>query len=364
MKVTPVAGPAQIPVNGTPEHVRTAKAIAAFNKGASSYDAPPQQEQQQSQQRQQPQQRVVQNQSQIEVEEIGAIIPQPNIDTQTGSEQLEAVAEETPQEQKPVQDPALSRQFAQLARQEKALRQKAQQQDQALKAREAALAEREARLTSQPATDLSKYIPKDRFLQDPISVLEENGLNYDDLTQRYVTRAPVDPSVTRAMQAMQDEIRELKAQTAKASEQQTEAQKQAYAGAIKQIRNDVVNLVRQDPAFETIKQTQSIDDVVELIEETYKQDGIVLSVDEAAKQVEEYLVEEAMKLTRIGKIQQRLQSSSNGQQTLQAQQRQNAQPQQKQPGSMKTLTNATSSNRQLSAKERAILAFKGELHKG
>ena len=36
----------------------------------------------------------------------------------------------------------------------------------------------------------------------------------------------------------------------------------------------------------------------------------------------------------------------------------------KQPQSMKTLTNAASSSRQLSAKERAILAFKGELGKG
>ena len=362
MKIIPVAGPAQIPVNGTPEHIRTAKAVAAFNKGVSSYDAPQPVPVQQSQ----PPQKVVQNQSQIAVEEMGAIIPQPNIDSQTGTEQLEAVAEETPQEQqKPVQDPALSRQFAQLARQEKALRQKAQQQEQALKAREAALAQREAALQAKPeAPDLSKYIPKDRFLQDPISVLEENGLDYDQLTQRYVTRAPVDPSVTRAMQAMQDEIRELKAQTAKASEQLTESQKQAYASAVKQIRNDVVSLVNQDPAFETIKQTKSIDDVVELIEETYKQDGIVLSVDEAAKQVEDYLVEEAMKLTRIGKIQQRLQSSSNGQQALQAQQRQNAQPQQKQPAPMKTLTNAVSSNRQLSAKERAILAFRGELNRG
>ena len=355
MKVSPVSGPGVIPVNGTPEHVRTAKAMAAFERGASSYDQP---------QQQQPQ-KVVQNQSQIAVEEMGAIIPQPNIDTQTLSEPVDdQVAAEPVLEQKPVQDPALSRQFAQLARQEKALRQKAMQQDQALKAREAALAQREAQLQAQ-APDLSKYIPKDRFLQDPISVIEENGMNYDELTQRYVTRQPTDPSVTRAMQAMQDEIKELKAANAKVYESQTEAQKQAYAGAIKQIKNDTINLVKSDPQFETIKQTNSIDDVVELIEETYKQDGIVLSVDEAARQVEDYLVEEAMKLTRIGKIQQRLQSTSNGSGTLQAQKQQNAQPQQQQqrPG-MKTLTNAVGSNRQLSAKERAILAFKGELNRG
>lgn len=356
MKITSVASPAQIPQNGTPEHVRTAKAIEAFNKGASSYDKPSSP---------QPEPQVVQNQSRISAEEMGAIIPKPQIDRQTDNEQVEtAAAEETngqeaaePQQSKPVQDPALSRQFAQLARQEKALRQKAQAQEQAIKAREAALAQREAQLQAQQP-DLSKYIPRDRLIQDPISVLDEANISYDDLTQRYVTRQPVDPVIKSTIAQLQDEIKALKLANEQSSKSQTEAQQQQYKAAVAQIRKDAQKLVQSDPDFETIRSTGSIGDVVELIEEHYKETGDVMTVEEAAKEVEEYLVEEAMKLTKIGKIQQRIRTNSNSAGTLQAQQKQNAQ--QKSQPQMKTLTNATSSNRQLSAKERAILAFKGE----
>lgn len=110
-----------------------------------------------------------------------------------------------------------------------------------------------------------------------------------------------------------------------------------------------------DPYFETIKQTNSVSDVVDLITATYEKDGILLSVEEAAKEVEDYLVDEAMKLTRIGKIKQRLAAST----TAKVSQEQTPAP--KKQTQMKTLTNAASTTRQLSAKERAILAFRGEL---
>ena len=142
----------------------------------------------------QPTQQVVKNQNSISPEELSAI--QPNrIDTETVSEMVdEAVAEETQPAQKPPQDPALSRQFAQLARQEKILRQKVQQQEQAMKSREAALVAREAQLSSsQP--DLSKYIPRDRLSQDTLSVLAEAGISYDQLTQQLINQQPTDPRV-------------------------------------------------------------------------------------------------------------------------------------------------------------------------
>jgi hypothetical protein len=92
---------------------------------------------------------------------------------------------------------------------------------------------------------------------------------------------------------------------------------------------------------------------VELIERTFKQYGVLLSVEDAAKQVEDYLVEEAFKLTKLKKIQQRL---APAQKPVEAK----LEPQ-KQPQTLKTLTNAVSSSGRVSVRERAIAAFKGQL---
>jgi hypothetical protein len=72
--------------------------------------------------------------------------------------------------------------------------------------------------------------------------------------------------------------------------------------------------------------------------------------------VEDYLVDEAVKLANIGKIKKRLSTAPAVPAKTEKQT-----PTNKQPQTMKTLTNATASTRQLSARERALLAFKGEL---
>jgi hypothetical protein len=134
-------------------------------------------------------------------------------------------------------------------------------------------------------------------------------------------------------------------------EKEVESRKQA----VNQIKTEVKKLVFTDPSFETIKETNSYSDVVELIEQTFDKDGILLTVEEASQQVEEYLIEEALKLAKIKKIQQRLMPKES---TPQASSKQLPQQQQ-----LKTLTNSVSSTRQLTNKERAILAFQNKLTK-
>lgn len=364
MKIVPVQSPHQIPANGTPESVRTAKAVAAFNRGSSSYDTPSPQPIAHAQPLQSP----VYNQNAVSVEELGAIqAPQAELDNPVPFESQETAPQEaTPEDpapetpaEKPQVDPALSRQFAQLARQEKAIR----AQQQAIKAKEAVLAAREAELAAKmapQAPDLTNYIDKNRFKTDPLSVLEETGLSYDELTQQLINRQPTDPRVMNTIQRLEAKIASLEEQNKTAQKSQVESQQQAYNAAVKQIRMDAVSLVKNDPSFETIKATGSVGDVVELITETYNKDGILLTVEEAAQQVEDYLVEEATKLAKIDKIQKRLQAANSNKQPAATVKQQQPQKTQAQPQTMKTLTNNTSSSRKLTAKERAILAFKGE----
>lgn len=359
MKVQTVSAPTTIKQVTTSNTEARARAIAAFNASATTPASA------------QPVQQVVQNQTAVSPEEMTAIAT-PTAARQTNTnETITASQEETPSEvteapkvetkTEDTQDPELAKQFAQLARQEKALRSKAQQQETSLKAREDALKAREAELAAKDSTYKSGYIQKDLIKQDPLSVLAEAGVSYEDLTQQILSQQPVDPRLKATISKLENEIRELKSAQEKEKQTFSENQTQQYQAAVKQIEYDAKTLVNSDPiAFEAITKTGAVRDVVKLIEETYKQDGILLSVEEAAQQVEDYLVEENYKLAnKIEKIKRKMQPVAPAASTSTAQT--SAANTTQQPQQMKTLTNAASSSRQLSARERAILAFKGEL---
>jgi len=279
----------------------------------------------------------------------------PSADPVTAPAEAQADAPQV--ETKPAEDKSLSAQYNVLARRERALRAKAQQQDQALKAREAALAAKEAELQAKAKEYETGYVPKARLKSETLSVLAEEGLSYDELTQQILNQPQTDPRVSAHIQRLEQQIRRLEQANEESAKAQTSAQEQQYQAAVKQIKADVTRLVSSDPTFETVKATNSISDVVELIEKTYREDGVLLSVEEAAQEVEDYLVDEALKLAKLNKVRTRLnppvatESKANTQQPVQP----------KQPQPIKTLTNATGSTRQMTARERAVLAFKGEL---
>ena len=324
------------------------RALAAFMKPTNASQASAQNQSQVT---------PVANPSQISPEELSAISPtssQPaEIEGQSTTNDS-TPSEATKEVEKPISD-----EYAKLARREKALRAKALQQEQALKAKEAEIRAKEEALRAKEAEYQSRYIPKDTLKQDPLAALAELGLSYDQLTE-LALNAPKPEDLARAkeIKAMEDKIKALEERQEKSQKAYDDAQTQAYQQAISQIRTETTNLVKSDPNFETINATGSINDVVELIEETFKKDGILLTVEEAATEVENYLVEEAYKLARLSKIQQRLKPAekpaATPKQTV---------PQQSQAESkplMKTLTNSVGVSRPLSARDRAILAFKGE----
>lgn len=292
----------------------------------------------------QSQQHPVSNPSQVSPEEMSVVQP-PEEPRQNDS--VEPPQEDTPTEKV---EP-LSTQFAQLARKEKALRAKAQAAEAAAKAREAELLAREEALKAKESEYLTNYIPKSRFKADPLSVLTEEGISYDEITQAILNpQAQQDPRVLAEIEKLKSELNQQKQYQEEQQKQQVAAQKMQYDQAVAQIRQDTRQLVEQDPAFETIKETGSIDDVVDLIERTYHQDKILLTVEEAAKEVEEYLIEQALRLAKINKIRTRLSPAEQAQKQPVAQ---------KQPQSMNTLTNAVNASKPMSARERAIAAFKG-----
>ncbi len=337
MKITPVTGPGAIQDLSTPEPVREARMKAAFEKASQPVD-------------QGSPDRLPVNPNAISAEELSAIQPKASLAPEVAEESDNSTEVET---EETVQDPEVQRRFAQIARQEKALRAKAHQQNLALKQREDALKAREAALEAPKPVqqDFSNYIPKDRIKQDALGVLEEAGISWDDLTNQAINRAPTDIRVTNTIARLEQKIAQLEEANQNSQKTYQEQQTAQYQAAIKQIKNDAKQLVYTDPEFETIKSMNAVKDVVDLIEQTYKKDGIVLSVEEAAKEVENYLVEEAMKITQIEKIKKRM-AAANA--SRPASETKTQDPKQTQ---MKTLTNAVSSTRPLTARERAINAM-------
>lgn len=285
------------------------------------------------------------------------------------TEQAAATAETAPTpEAQPKEQ--LSAQYAQLARQEKALRAKAHQQEQAFKAREEALKLKESQYTTKDQEYSTKYISKDQLKTDTFNALAEAGIDYNELTNRLISQpAPQDMTLMNEIKSLKSELQAMKGEQEGFKKQSVDSQNQAYQQALTQIRMETQRLVKGQPEqYEMISATNSVSDVVELIEETYNKGlgddypkGTVLPVDIAAQLVEDHLLEEAEKISKISKFRKKfLTPGAQDAPSVSNPPQQQGAVQKKSPEA-KTLTNAMSSQRPMSARERAISAFKGEL---
>ena len=239
--------------------------------------------------------------------------------------------------------------YAELARKEKALRAK----EESWKAQ---LAEKEQAWMAKEQEYQSKYVPKDKLLQDTMGALQEAGLSYDQILQMAMNPPSQETLINMQLQA---KIKELEAKLDSKfnsfEESQKQQQSKQYDQAINQLRGQVKNLITQDPdSFELISANgeDAQEAVVRYIEDYYKETEQVLSIQEAAKLVEEHLLEESMKLMGLKKLKSKL--APIEQETPQVQGKQQA--------THKTLTNtnAASSQRPLTRRERAIAAFNGQ----
>lgn len=311
-------------------------------------------------------QQIVQNANQVSPEEMTAVKPSSvpeQIQEVTEESRQSTISEESvqtsPTEVSPKKEESpLSRQFAQLAKQEKLLRAKALQQDQAIKAKEAEIAAREAALAAKEQEYQTNYIPKDRLKTNTLQALADAEISYDELTRQLMESAtPMDPRVASTIAKLEAKIQSLETASEESQKSFKSTQQQAYDAAVKQIKAEVSQLVQNDPNYETIKATGSSKDVVDLIVRTFNEDGVLLSVEEAANEVENYILEEAIKLSKLSKVAKKVQASASPKpQAIPP-----TQPTQSQTPGIKTLTNKVASTRQLTARERAILAFKGEM---
>lgn len=350
MKVTPTSGPAPVTMTTSASvHSTSARDNAIAVMEGRSERSP------------------VRNPSQVAPEELGAIqAPRTQQSEDKGPEDTVSAEATKPATPETPKEAPISDQYAVLARRERAQRQRIAQEQASIKAERESLERAKAELAAKDAEYRDKYIPKERLTEDTITTLLENGVSYDQLTEMMLNKgtAHQDP-------VLKQQLAEIKAQL-KAQRESDEAyrktQKDAadaaqatqYKEALRQITREAQLLVKADPQFEAIRETGSVRDVVDLIEKTFKEDGIMLSVEEAASEVEGYLVEQLSKYSRTIK---KLQQKTNPQTSQQAAPQQSANKQAPQQQGAKTLTNSMGASGQLTARQRAVLAFEGKLNR-
>lgn len=223
----------------------------------------------------------------------------------------------------------LSPQFAALAKQRRALQQK-----------ERALAEREKAMSQQPGQ--VDAIPLDRLKSEPLRVLLEAGVTYDDLTN-----AILNNQQNSEVYALRKDFDSYKEQIQK---ELTEREAAAEQQALREMGNEARYLVQNSNDFELIRTMGHLPDVTRLIEAHYRKHGELLTVQDACEAIENLLFQDIQRVTGLEKVRSHLTQPV-------------AQPPMQQHRGMRTLTNRDTASVPMTARQRAIAAFNGTLRK-
>lgn len=221
---------------------------------------------------------------------LPASLPQQSTENVTHAGQTPAAVEATP---KPSVDPLAARE-AEFARREKALRQSAI----ALKAEKESLTSS----TAQKISDYEKSFHKS-LADDFWGTAIKAGLSPDQIVERLTNRPTAESTQLTQFQL---KLQALEEQNKRLENQTKDSETRAYDQAKSLIRKEVSMLVGEGETFEAIKAMNSEDAVVELIDSVLNEEGYMMSVEDAAQEVENYLTDEILKFNKLKKIQSKL----------------------------------------------------------
>lgn len=188
--------------------------------------------------------------------------------------------EQVSQSDKPNRQEKISKYLADMAKKQAQLRRKEKELEQKTKEK-----------TGVDINDL-----KNRAKEDPLGVLEEIGLNYNDVTKRIISGK--DSEEKRQLQKALDRLDELQ----KTIEQRDqEAQQREASQKIESYKTQLRDHITAKASdYELINATQSYDAVYDTIRQYYEQTDRILTFDEAANVVENEL--EKQELSRLEAI--------------------------------------------------------------
>ncbi len=187
---------------------------------------------------------------------------------------------------------------------------------------------------------LSKEDLYSQLKSNPLGVLGEAGVSYDDLTQAILNGSTHNPEIAQ----LQAKIEALeKGFDTKLTEREQAAETQALL----EMRREAQRILTSpDAPFRMVKSREGLNNAIELIKRQYEETREVIPVDEALDLVEKAMVEEHEERER------RLYPSGRNPQP---------QPQGQQQRGMRTLTNRDEATPVVSRRDRMMAAFAGTL---
>jgi len=266
----------------------------------------------------------------------------PSLTTQTenNSATLDTLA---PNEQTSAEIDAtkpLSPQYAALAKAKRAL----QVKERELLAREEAL---KSAPTTQSAESLDAY--KAKLKESPLRMLLNEGVTYDQLTEELLSEGSTPTAAVSKLEMKLKELEErLENQTKTLKDGEEATEKQVFD----QMGRDLDRLIAEGDDYQMVREAGYAPKVLELIKKTWQTKREVLDVAEAARLVEDKLLEQSLRFAKIPKVQSKLTPAQIQSQQAAAQ---GASTQK----IMRTLTNKDGASVPMSARERAIAAFYG-----
>ena len=193
----------------------------------------------------------------------------------------------------PTPDP-FSRRFAQLAREQKKLR---QERDEMKRVQQ----ELDARKSTVSSYDELQKLAR----ENPYEVMQKLGLDYEALSRQVLQDGEITPEQKMAgeVKRLRDEINSMKAEREELVRQE-EAKK--YQNTYSTFVDEIKTFVENTSEFDFVKANNAYHVVAEVMQEHYNSTQEVMSYDDAAKMVEDYYEAEAEKYLAVPKLEQRL----------------------------------------------------------
>jgi hypothetical protein len=192
---------------------------------------------------------------------------------------------------KPDETITLSPKITALARKEQAQRQ-----------REQAFKQKEEQLAAKLA-DAEKYIQlKAKLAAKDFSAVEELGVNYDEFLKHELAKQTKNTPEEQRFKKVEEELASFK-------KQQEEQVIKDYQDNQALWKAEIKKVVGENPDFSTIKDMDAFDVVLQHVNDSFDEDGVELTVEQAAKDIEAALVARAEKWSGVTKIKNKQQAT-------------------------------------------------------
>ena len=189
--------------------------------------------------------------------------------------------------------PDFSRQFAALARKERAIRQKEQEMANFAKQRE------QFEGTSTRLADLQRLAK-----ENPAKLLGELGINYDELTQQVINEG--NPTEEQQLRLENEKLQARLGKLEEVYDKQRQQAEQAQVSAARtQLVDNIKNFVDDSSTFEMVQHHDAYGLVAQVMQEHYNTTKEVLEYGDAAKLVEDHFMAEAERYLGSKKLQER-----------------------------------------------------------